>query len=97
MVVAWRSECKGIREDFWYLESNREEANTKIILHAIDATASGATELRILSLGPEKAAALQAFHALSGADNTGCFSGKGKAACWKVFMEADEEIINSLF
>lgn len=30
VVVAWRSECKGIREDFWYLESNREEANTKI-------------------------------------------------------------------
>ena len=30
------------------------------------------------SLGAAKAAALPAFHALSGADNTGSFSGKGK-------------------
>ena len=48
------------------------------------------------ALGPERAAALPAFHALSGADNTGCFSGKGKATCWKAFMEADDEITDCL-
>ena len=103
---------------------------------AIDATANGATELRIHpsgtnlfilslrcypslckntlsvtgtgqnhrkiklqpifhALDPAKAAALPSFHALSGADNTGCFSGKGKA-CWKAFIEAEEEVIRSL-
>ena len=123
-----RSERKWTREDFSYLQSNHEEADTKIILHAVYATSRGATDLRIYSpdtdvfvlalrrysslcrntlfitgtgrshreiqlhpiyraLGPERAAALSAFHALSGADNTGCFSGKGKATCWKAFME----------
>lgn len=48
------------------------------------------------TLGPERAAALPAFHALSGADNAGCFSGKGKATCWKAFMEADDEITDCL-
>ena len=47
------------------------------------------------ALGPAKAAALPAFHALRGADNTGCFSGRGKA-CWKAFIEAGEEVIKSL-
>ena len=135
VVVAWGSQCRGTNKDMSYLESNQEEADTKILLHAIDATANGATELRIHSpdidvfvlsvrryphlckntsfvtgtghnhreiklekifhaLGPAKAAALPAFHALSGADNTGCFSGKEKASCWKTFIEADEEIIS---
>ena len=49
VVVAWRSECKGTEEDFSHLQSNQEEADTKIILHAVDATARGATELRIHS------------------------------------------------
>ena len=109
VVVAWRSECKGTREDFSLLQSNHEEADTKIISHAVDATSRGATDLRISSpdtdvfvlalrrylslwrntlfitgrnhreiqlhpiyraLGPERAAALPAFHALRGADNT---------------------------
>ena len=137
VVVAWRSECKGTEEDFSHLQSNQEEADTKIILHAVDATARGATELRIhfpdtdvfilalrrysclckntsfvigtgrnhreiklqpivRALGPEKVAALPAFHAFSGADNTGCFAGKGKSSCWRAFMEADREIINAL-
>ena len=50
----------------------------------------------VRALGPEKAAALPAFHAFSGADNTGCFAGKGKSSCWRAFMEADREIINDL-
>jgi len=48
------------------------------------------------SLGVAKAAALSAFHALSGADNTGSFSGKGKLACWKVFNRAGEDVIIAL-
>ena len=108
-----------------------------MILHALDATANGATQLQIHSpdtnvfvlalrrypelcentlfvtgtgqhhrtielksifetLGPEKTAALPAFHALSGADNTGSFSGKGKLLCWKIFAEADSSIITAL-
>ena len=50
----------------------------------------------VRALGPEKATALSAFHAFSGADNTGCFAGKGKSSCWGAFMEADREIINDL-
>ena len=35
-------------------------------------------------------APLPGIHALSGAENTGCFSRKGKATSWKAFKEADE-------
>ena len=48
------------------------------------------------ALGPAKAAALPAFHPLSGTNNTGYFSGKGKASCWKAFMKPEEEVIRSL-
>jgi hypothetical protein len=48
------------------------------------------------ALGETKAAALPAFHALSGADNTGSFSGKGNLACWKAFSTADEDVITAL-
>ena len=48
------------------------------------------------TLGPENIAALPAFHALSGADNTGSFAGKGKLLCWKIFAEADSSIITAL-
>ena len=123
VVVAWRSEYKGTR-NFSYLQSNHEEADTKTILHAVDATSRGATDLRIhsptrmssswfsdviqaytrtpcssqaelgrnhreiqlhpiyRSLGRERVTALLAFRALSGTDNTGCFSVKGKTTCW---------------
>ena len=108
-----------------------------MILHALDATANGATQQQIYSpdtdvfvlalrrypalcentlfvtgrgqhhriielkpivetLDPEKTAALPASHALSGADNTGSFSGKGKLLCWKIFTEADSSIITAL-
>ena len=43
-----------------------------------------------------KTAALPAFHAISGADNTGSFSGKGKLAWWKILQEADEDVITKL-
>ena len=50
----------------------------------------------MLSLGTHKIAALPALHALSGADNTGSFAGKGKATWWKAFQEASQDIITAL-
>ena len=48
-VVAYGCECKGTKRDMSYLKSDQEEADTKIVLHALDATANGATEVRIHS------------------------------------------------
>ena len=137
VVVAWATECKAIYKDVSHLQSDHEEADTKIIVHALDATADGATELSIYSpdtdvlvlairsypevcpntsfvtgsattsrtirlkpiveaLGSAKIAALPAFHSLTGPDNTGNFSGKGKPTCWKEFEEANESILRSL-
>ena len=47
-------------------------------------------------LGGDKTAALPALHALSDADNTGRFAGKRKDRWWKVFQEADQDIITVL-
>jgi len=47
--VAWGSECQATHKDVGHLQSNQEEADTKIILHALDATANGATQLQIHS------------------------------------------------
>ena len=47
-------------------------------------------------LGPSKTATLPAFHAVTGADITGRFSGKGKLTCWKAFEEADESVPTAL-
>ena len=41
-VVVYRCECKGTKRDMSYLKSDQEEADTKIVLHALDATANGA-------------------------------------------------------
>ena len=48
------------------------------------------------SLGPTKTAALPAFHALTGADVTGSFSGKEKATCWDEFDNASTPILHLL-
>ena len=133
VVVAWATEFKATYKDVSHLQSDREEADTKIILYALDATADGATEISIYSpdtdvlllairryqemcpntsfltgsattrptiklqaLGSAKTAALPAFHALTGADNKGSFSGKGKPTYWKEFEEANESILRSL-
>ena len=136
-VVSWASQCEATHQKTEHLQSNQEEADTKLLLHALDATASSASTLEInspetdvfvlslrrypelcrntyfvtgtaqrrrrislmpisQSLGAAKAAALPAFHALSGADNTDSFSGKGKLACWKVFNRADVDVITAL-
>ena len=120
--MAWGMECEATHRDVRHLRSTQEEADTKIILHALDTSAQGATQFskyspdtdvlvlalrrypdlcsnscfvtgtgtsrRVINLksiadalGPIKTAALPAFHALTGADVTGSFSGKGKAIC----------------
>lgn len=47
------------------------------------------------ALGPAKTAALPTFHAITRADNTGSFLGKGKVTCWKEFLEADDSILSA--
>jgi hypothetical protein len=48
------------------------------------------------AIGSERAKALPAFHAFTGADNTGRFSGIGKATWLQVYMKADKDVISSL-
>jgi len=47
-------------------------------------------------LGPNRAQALPGLHALSGADNTGRFARIGKPTWFKLFMEAEEDVIEAL-
>ena len=49
LVVAWGSVCKATHKDEGHLQSNQEEAVTKMILHAPDTIANGATQLQIYS------------------------------------------------
>ena len=44
-------------------------------------------------LGPARAAALPGLHAFTRADITGSFAGKRKLQCWKIFNQADEDVI----
>ena len=48
------------------------------------------------ALESARTAALPAFYTLTGVDNMGSFSGKGKPTCWKEFEEANESIPRSL-
>ena len=59
---------------------------------------SGVQQIKPLwiTLGPEKAKALPAFHAFSGADNTGRFARIGKATWFKLFLESDDDVIRAL-
>ena len=47
MVVAWGCNCIATHKEESHLKSNHEEADTKLLLHVIHATASGATKIRI--------------------------------------------------
>ena len=135
--AAWATACEATQKNVTHLPTTQEEADTKIVLHAVDAAAHRATEINIHSpdtgvfipslrrnprlcyettfitrtgqrhrviklqpivhsLGTHKIAVLPARHALSGADNTGSFAGKGKATGWKTFQEASQEIITAL-
>ena len=48
VTVAWDSKCKGTHRDMQYLDSNQEGADTKLLLHAVDATVSGARRIDIV-------------------------------------------------
>ena len=48
------------------------------------------------ALCPAKKAAPPVFHAITGADNTGSFLGKGKITCWKEFQEVHNSILTAL-
>ena len=48
-VVSWACECEETMKNMTYLKSNQEEADTKIILHALDATTNKVTDIKIHS------------------------------------------------
>ena len=48
-VVAWGEECMVTSRNMSHLHSNHEEADTELVLHALDATASGATRIHVHS------------------------------------------------
>lgn len=60
--------------------------------------ASGVVQIELLwnTLGEERAKSLPAFHASTGADNTGRFSHIGKATWFQVYLKANGDVINSL-
>jgi hypothetical protein len=49
IVVAWGTQCRATHVDKSYLNSDHEEADTKLILHAADASPCGATSISINS------------------------------------------------
>ena len=60
--------------------------------------ASGVVQIEPLwqALGKERAKALPAFHAFTGADNTGRFSRIGKATWLQDYLKADKDVIKAL-
>ena len=50
VIVAWGTECEATHRDVRHLQSTQEEADTKIILHALDASTQGATQLDLYIL-----------------------------------------------
>ena len=54
LVVAWGSTCEATNRGITHIKSSQEEADTKIILHALDAATHGATEeLRSMIHSPD--------------------------------------------
>ena len=49
LVAAWGTACEATHKNVAHLRSTQEEADTKILLHAVDADAHGATEINIHS------------------------------------------------
>ena len=49
IVVAWGTQCQATLRDVQHLSSQQEEADTKLLLHAVDATVSGASTINIHS------------------------------------------------
>ena len=57
--------------------------------------ASGVLQIQPIwtALGVDRAKALPTFHAFTGADNTGRYSGMGKTAWFKIYLKAESDII----
>ena len=47
LVVSWGTNCKSNKRDVSHLDSTHEEADPKLILHALEATQSGATAITV--------------------------------------------------
>ena len=47
--MSWACQCEATHQKTEHLQSNQEEADTKLLLHALDATASSASTLEIHS------------------------------------------------
>ena len=77
VIVAWGTQCKATHTDKSYLNSDQEEADTKLILHAADATACGATSIDICS--PDTDVFILAIHRYPDlCKNTNFVTGIGK-------------------
>ena len=70
----------------------------KLCKNTAISMASGILEIGPIwsALGREKATALHVFHAFTGADNVGRFSGLGKTKWFQQYMRADKEVISAL-
>ena len=49
LVVTWGCQCWGTHKNMVHLQSGQEEAGTKILLHALNATSDGVNEVQIHS------------------------------------------------
>jgi len=74
-------------------------ANYEILLkNTCVSMASGILEVKPIwkALGADRAKALPAFHAFTGADNTGRFSRIGKATWLNIYLKADDHVVKAL-
>ena len=134
IVVSTSERVQSSHQDMSHLKTSQEEADTIVILHAVDLAKRGMnitifsldTDVFILALsrteelgdvvfltgnkskrrsihlqdiviklGEPKARALPGFHAFTGSDVCGKFSGKGKISCWQTFCKAPQNVIDS--
>ena len=49
VVVAWRKNCQATHWDVTYLRRSQEEADTKMMLYAVDIASNGATQINFYS------------------------------------------------
>ena len=71
-------------------------ANYHLLLSSSSISmASGVLQIQPIwtALGVDRAKALPTFHAFTGADNTGRFSGMGKTTRFKIYLKAESDII----
>ena len=73
-------------------------ANYYLLLSSISISmASGVLQIQPIwtALGVDRMKALPTFHAFTGADNTGRYSGMGKTTWFKIYLKAESDIIQS--